>query len=515
MKIQLFFPKDFKPYLEFNPTLGYIQGNDKFEIWLKFRPDRTILNACQKYLVKQNEDPPKDEFEEFTMRIPIKVTGANQVLPVKFSILCCFSVNAITFKPPLVDFGTVFNQSAAGATIEMENHSLLPQQFCFTRLPKEIQIPTDAGTGTILPGEKYSIVVEYRPTQQLTQDDSVIYCRIITGKICVRELKLPYKANVTKCPLQADKQKIEFPALPEEEFNEVVLSITNSSQKDQMIEIVPPHQRMSGLTINPLVNTLKAGGGALVSLKYSSKFRDLTHQVMEEINNPVILQEGKGIPGLVTTNKKLAERLAAKKKETGEPAAATKGGKAPAAPPKEDPKAKKDAKAPAKGGPTQEEIEEEERRAKEEAEEADRQRIADLEAKFDKKGELKALGGKVTDFDVEDENRRTQHYDWLLPVYYKVQDQANGEINCMYLSVRTTTVKRSLIPNCESLEFGEIPVAFKQTKEILIKNVGIRDEVMRMEALTPFGGFSVLNAMRTIKPGETKPVVVQFEPLAQ
>lgn len=36
-----------------------------------------------------------------------------------------------------------------------------------------------------------------------------------------------------------------------------------------------------------------------------------------------------------------------------------------------------------------------------------------------------------------------------------------------------------------------------------------------MEPLTPFGGFSVLNAMRTLKPGETKPVVIQFEPLAQ
>jgi len=56
-----------------------------------------------------------------------------------------------------------------------------------------------------------------------------------------------------------------------------------------MIEIVPPNQRLSGLTINPLVNTLKPGGGALVSIKYSSKFRDLTHQVMDEINNPVIL----------------------------------------------------------------------------------------------------------------------------------------------------------------------------------------------------------------------------------
>jgi molybdenum cofactor biosynthesis enzyme len=78
----------------------------------------------------------------------------------------------------------------------------------------------------------------------------------------------------------------------------------------------------------------------------------------------------------------------------------------------------------------------------------------------------------------------------------------------MYLQARTTTVKRTLIPNCDDLQFGEIPVAFKQTKEILVKNVGTIDETMRMEALTPFGGFSVLNAMRTIKPGETKPVVV-------
>jgi len=116
-------------------------------------------------LVRQDETlPPKDEFEEFTMRIPIKVVGANQVLPVKFNILCCFSVNSITFSPPLIDFGNVFNQSASKAQIVMENHSLLPQQFSFVRLPKEIIIPTDAGTGNILPGEKYNIDVEYRPS---------------------------------------------------------------------------------------------------------------------------------------------------------------------------------------------------------------------------------------------------------------------------------------------------------------------------------------------------------------
>lgn len=155
-----------KQYLEFNPTLGYIQGNSSFEVWLKFRPDRTILNTCAKYLVRKNfDEPPKDEFEDFTMRIPIKVTGANQVLPVKFNILCCFSVSAVTFTPPQIDFGTVFNQSAARATLELENHSLLPQQFSFVRLPKEISVTTDAGTGNLLPGEKYKLHVEYRPSQ--------------------------------------------------------------------------------------------------------------------------------------------------------------------------------------------------------------------------------------------------------------------------------------------------------------------------------------------------------------
>jgi hypothetical protein len=104
--------------------------------------------------------------------------------------------------------------------------------------------------------------------------------------------------------------------------------------------------------------------------------------------------------------------------------------------------------------------------------------------------------------------RRSQHYEWLIPVYYKQSEKIDAEQNVTYLQARTTTVIRTLIPNVDSINFGEIPVAFKATKEILIKNTGIQDETLRMEPLTPFGGFSVLNAMRTIKPGETKPVVV-------
>lgn len=57
-------------------------------------------------------------------------------------------------------------------------------------------------------------------------------------------------------------------------------------------------------------------------------------------------------------------------------------------------------------------------------------------------------------------------------------------------------------------------MALRVTKEILVKNTGIRNETMKLQSLTPFGGFCVLNALRVIAPGETRQVVVQFEPLA-
>jgi len=124
------------------------------------------------------------------------------------------------------------------------------------------------------------------------------------------------------------------------------------------------------------------------------------------------------------------------------------------------------------------------------------------------------MGGEVTNFEIEKVHQRTQHYNWLLPVYFRNMDPTQGEaIKTLFLEVRTTTVPKTLVPNSDVLEFGEIPVAFKKTQEILIKNVGDKEETLRLQALSPFGGFSVLNAMRTIKPGETKPIVVQFEPL--
>lgn len=281
--------------------------------------------------------------------------------------------------------------------------------------------------------------------------------------------------------------------------------------------MVPPLARVSGLLVNPLVKDLDAGRSTLVSIRYDSKFRDVDYKLMMDIMQPEILA-GKGTGLISVRNKKLEERL---KKEKAEKEAAALAAADPKT--KNDPKAKgaapakapKEAEKPAANQKqvkkTQQQIDEEEaeeRRAKEEAEAAERKRQEEIEAAFDKERFLKQLGGVVFEFDRENEFSRTQHFEWLVPVYFRPSDNTEPEAKSLFLQVRTTTVKRTLIPTPEVMDFGEVPVAFKKTKEILIKNVGNMDETLNLQSLTPFGGFSVLNAMRTIKPGETKPIVI-------
>lgn len=93
----------------------------------------------------------------------------------------------------------------------------------------------------------------------------------------MREVKIPYLVNVTKCPISSDKYKIEFPCLPEGEFSESVIELTNQSGKNYTVEVVPPMQALSGLTVNPLVKPIEAGKSTLVSVKFDSSFRDLSY----------------------------------------------------------------------------------------------------------------------------------------------------------------------------------------------------------------------------------------------
>ena len=203
------------------------------------------------------------------------------------------------------------------------------------------------------------------------------------------------------------------------------------------------------------------------------------------------IQESKNTGLVNVRNKRLEERI---KKDKADKEAAqqvdSKGkadpkGKAPAAAAKAPPKKEEEKPITNPKGvkKTQQQIDEEEaeeRRLKEEAILAEQRRLQELEASFDKDGFLRQMGGVVYDFEQENEFRRTQHFEWLVPVYFRATDNTDTDAKSLFLQVRTTTVKRTLIPNTEIMDFGEVPVAFRKTKEILIKNVGTMDETLNL-----------------------------------
>lgn len=80
--------------------------------------------------------------------------------------------------------------------------------------------------------------------------------------------------------------KIEFPALPENETKEVVFEIKNSSNKNYLVEAVPPNLTLCGIIVNPLVIPLAAGRSSLVSFKYYSKFRDFNAYTLADLYKP-------------------------------------------------------------------------------------------------------------------------------------------------------------------------------------------------------------------------------------
>lgn len=188
--------------------------------------------------------------------------------------------------------------------------------------------------------------------------------------------------------------------------------------------------------------------------------------------------------------------------------------KAPAGKKEED---KKDAGKKGKKDPNAEE-EEEERKRKEQEEkiEKEKQRVEELERNFDQVAELRKIGGKKLDFFKDDPRKKAQHYDWLIPMFFRDASKPVGtDLKKTFLEVRTITVTRTLIPQEDVVDFGEVPVAFRKTYEVLIKNIGDTEQPLKMEALPLYGGFAVLNARRTLMPGETKPILIEFNPFTQ
>merc|ERR1719326_1486306 len=81
MKIKVEQPKQLQGELSLNPVVAYIQANGSQAIQVKFSPRRDFLDRYPQY-----RDATRPEVVG-AFRIPVKVVGADQVLPVNSALV--------------------------------------------------------------------------------------------------------------------------------------------------------------------------------------------------------------------------------------------------------------------------------------------------------------------------------------------------------------------------------------------------------------------------------------------
>lgn len=331
----------------------------------------------------------------------------------------------------------------------------------------------------------------------------------MTGNIAVNQIKLPYKAAVIKCPLKFSTLKVDFPTLQIGERNTHLFVVKNYSPKTYICEFCLPHFELCGIKISPMVFKLSKGKSVELNLEYHSFMKKLGYSTLADLDIKLKHDASRNFQLKLESFKQ--EELKARQPP----------------PQEEDPKkgqgkagkdAVKDKPVPEKKKTKKELEEEEEKRKKEEEEqrrqqEEERKRRLEEEARFDMKGELSNLGGKVEEFEVE--GFISQHYTWLVPCYFKPVDEPETARSTMFIELTSVTTSKILISDKAEINFGEVAVGFRRVEELLITNLGKTRADLRMDLLPLLGGFNVLNALKSIPPGKTRNIVLQFEPYNQ
>lgn len=121
---------------------------------------------------------------------------------------------------------------------------------------------------------------------------------------------------------------------------------------------------------------------------------------------------------------------------------------------------------------------------------------------------MSKMGGKLFTFG------DTQHYQWLLPVYFKQKDYSDVSTEVNFLEITTTSIVQVLTIDHSQLDFGEIAVGTRAIREVIISNNGPRAQ-LKKKSLPIFCSFNVLNSLKEVEPNKPFRAVIEFQPIEE
>ncbi|KAL0048978.1 hypothetical protein WJX82_003679 [Trebouxia sp. C0006] len=252
MKATLSLPPSVHPFLQAQATTGFCQTGDSFEFALKLCGHASIWETCSNFVVDK---------EAGILHFPVKVTVAGQVLPVLASIRVQLTSTRISFQPSHLDFGECNLGEKTGVTVQVTNHSTLPQKYGFGRLPKGVSISPGDGYGMLLPLETISLTFSFMPS--LTGPYNFqLECQTPLNT----KFNLPCTAMARLPAITLSHNHIQLPATAIHDTATASVILRNTTPDPQTFEFSIPQG--SDMTLSPHVDTIQGGGSLRVMLRY-------------------------------------------------------------------------------------------------------------------------------------------------------------------------------------------------------------------------------------------------------
>ena len=462
-KVQLRVPPALQGFLEFVPSMGYVQARSAFTVSMKLRTGEELLTTCAEMGWVA---------DGCVLSVPITVGVPEQVLPVTFTLRAQLTTPVLSLERfgtavSRLDFGSCPLSATRVLKLELRNPSALPQRFGFLPLPKGLDVQPGDGLGTILPGETIEREVHFSPSAA-TQFNATLTCRTSLN----RTYTLKCLGQGVLSGLTMSHSKLSLPPTAEGDLASGDITLINTSAAPQTFEFAPPVG--SGLKLAPAVGTIPPDGSMRVLVEFTAPVNPDPHYRPYGASGngtPADAAGGEGGEG------------------GGEEGGGEEGAEGAAAAPEE-------AAAAAEG--------------EEGAEGEEAPAAAEEEA-----GPL--LAGCVASGAGEP---------WTLlarptvACYVREEGKPYSVTSTLYLGVETAVVAVPVVLGAsdsvrQDLAFGSVPVGEIRMKAVLLVSRSDVPIDLSAEPLDELGPFSLINAMPQLPPRGSVEVFVRFAPSRQ
>eukprot|EP00116_Pleurobrachia_bachei_P006356 sb/3466618/ len=231
------------------------------------------------------------------MKIPIKVSVADQTRSVPFTVSAYVTGTDISFSTSELNFGCCSIYESVQLPFSVTNHCLLPQMFGFVSVPEFVSIQPNDGFGTLLPGETLQLEALVH-AKLLGEHKFTVTCTTEIG----RHFSLTCTATGVIPHLEVSHPLIQFAPTALGDVRQASFYITNNAPKTEAslkksFQIVIP--KGVDLTVSPSVGTVAPGQRVRLQITFGPTLRQ------EEIEEEA----------LAKAKKELEEEMERKRKE--------------------------------------------------------------------------------------------------------------------------------------------------------------------------------------------------------